>query len=256
MTDELDLVRQVRPGAHGPTPELVARERNALMAIAQGQGQSGTPASLRRRRLWAVPVVALVVGATAAAGYVVLNREVDHIASFTCQAEGVTAVLPNFGTPPLDACARLWEEGVIVTGVTTAPPLVACITSLGSITVIERKGERACKDADMAPWEDEGDFEAVGTAVRTVLIRFHDRFQATGGFDGGGNGCAKETEWRTELGGELTQAGLSQWKIDSDQVEEGRHCYDVGGIDPRTRTILLIGNSSDYSISCDPRTGC
>lgn len=260
MTDELDLVRQLRPNSRGPSSDLVARERNALIKIAQAPNQRDDSANARHGRsngrLWAIPAVVLVAGATAAAGYAVLNDEVSTAAAFTCEAEGVTTILPNDGTSPVEACAQVRISDGIDSDIADAPPLVACVSSRGVVTVIERKGEDACKDADMAPWTDEGDFKAVGAAVRTVLIRFHDRFKATGGLDGEGNGCAEEAEWRTELGSELTRAGLTAWKIDANQVEEGRHCYGSPGIDPRTRTIVLIGHPGDYSIDCDPRTGC
>lgn len=69
----------------------------------------------------------LALGATTAAGWAVVSREADNSASFACVAdEGrVTSVLPNDGTSPIDACARAWESGSMVQGVTQAPPLTA-----------------------------------------------------------------------------------------------------------------------------------
>ena len=116
--------------------------------------------------------------------------------------------------------------------------------------MIESAGERPCELARMAPWEDLSDFEAVGRAIGSVRVAFHDRNAATG------NGCAEESEWRELLGAELRNEGTSDWNIDADQIEPGRHCYDVGEIIPSRRTVVLIGTPGEHSIGCDPRTGC
>ncbi|HEV2125940.1 MAG TPA: hypothetical protein VGW38_24545 [Chloroflexota bacterium] len=66
----------------------------------------------------------------------------------------VTSVLPNDGTSPIDACAREWESGSMVQGVAQAPPLAACVSSTGVVTVTEATGEQSCAATDMAPWDE------------------------------------------------------------------------------------------------------
>ena len=201
----------------------------------------------RRRRaltLIGVPVVAIGL---AAAGWAVLHEDAREAASFACLAEGVTAVLPNDGTPPVEACADLWESGGMVQGVTNAPPLAACVDGHSVVAVIEADGVDTCASAGMADWDDQPAYEAVGGAVRSVRTSLHDRFQATG------NGCATEADWRSGLAGE---PGAEGWKVEVDQVESNRHCYDIGSVNPSTRTLTIIGVPGDYSIGCDPRTGC
>lgn len=132
-------------------------------------------------------------------------------------------------------------------GVTTAPPLAACISSGALIAVIVAEASDACEQAGMSEWTGQADYETVGAAVRAARVSFHDRFDATG------NGCATEQDWRAALG---RQPDAERWTIDADQVEADRRCFDVGSIDPRTLTVTLIGVPGDYSIGCGPRTGC
>lgn len=77
VTDELDLLRGLRPAAGGPDPGLVASERDVLMALIN---ESTTPdlagsepppdgtAPRRRRRAWRVGATVAVMGTAAAAG--------------------------------------------------------------------------------------------------------------------------------------------------------------------------------------------
>ncbi|HEV2809370.1 MAG TPA: hypothetical protein VGV93_03095 [Acidimicrobiales bacterium] len=255
MTDDFDLelLRRLRPPTDGPDRALVQRERNALMAVIQ-QAPEPTPSHppRRRRARWTVPGVVLALGVTTAAGWAMVSSDADNTVAFACVAdEGrVTSVLPNDGTSPIDACARAWESGSMVQGVTQAPPLTACVSSTGVVTVIEATGEQSCEAARMAPWEDLADFEAVGQAVRSVRVAFHDRHAVTG------DGCAEESEWRDLLQAELRDHGTTDWTIEVDQIEPDRHCYDVSDIVPSSRTIVLMGTPGEHSIGCDPRTGC
>ena len=189
----------------------------------------------------------MVAVALAAAGWAVLHDEPREVAAFGCIADGVTAVLPNDGTPPVEACQAEWESGNMLEGVTNAPPLAACISSSALIEVIVAESPDACEQAGMSEWTGQADYATVGAAVRAVRVSFHDRYDATG------NGCATEQDWRTALG---AQPSVEAWTIDADQVEADRRCFDVGSIDPRKLTVTLIGVPGDYSIGCDPRTGC
>lgn len=135
----------------------------------------------------------------------------------------------------------------MVEGVTTAPPLAACVNSRSSIEVIVAERPHACEEAGMGEWTGQRDYEAVGAAVRAVRVSFHDRYDATG------NGCATEQDWRAALD---SQPGAEGWAIEVEQVEPDRRCFDPGSIDPTTRTINIIGVPGNYSIGCDPRTGC
>lgn len=201
----------------------------------------------RRRRtvaLIAVPVASVLL---AAAGWAVFHTEAREAVSFSCVTDGVTSVMPNDGTPPLEGCRAVWESGGMVPGVTAAPPLVACLDDGAAVVVIEGDGPNACESAGMGAWTDQPAYEAAGDAVRAVLVSLHDRNIETG------NACATVEDWRTGL---AAQAGTAGWSIEVDQIEPSRHCYEVSSIDPIARTITLIGSPGDGSIGCDPRTGC
>jgi hypothetical protein len=185
--------------------------------------------------------------ALAAAGWAIFHNEAHEAVSFSCVTDGVVSVLPNDGTEPVAACRSAWEAGAMVPGVSTAPALVACLDGQAAVAVLEGDGPEDCAAADMGVWTDQPAYEAAGDAVRSALVSFHDRNIATG------NGCATVQDWRAEL---AAQPGIADWKIEVDQIESSRHCYDVGSIDPTVRKISLIGTPGEYSIGCDPRTGC
>ncbi len=250
---ELELLRQIRPPADGPDRLLVRRERKALMTIIDGtEVRDRAPQRRRRRARWAMPVLVLGVGATTAAGWAVLSRDAEDTVSFACVADdgNVTSVLPNDGTSPVEACAEEWASGAMVRDATVAPPLVACVSSTGAVTVIEALGQAPCEAARMAPWDDLADFEAVGRAVRAARVKLYDRHAATG------NACAEEGDWRELLGSQLPVQGAGDWSIEADQIQPGRRCYDVGEIRTGDRTVVLVGVPDNHSIGCDPRTGC
>ena len=247
--DELQALNELYSSPEPPPEPVVQRQREKLMTTIAATRTANPQISGRSRRRRVVTLVGVPVAAVAlaAAGWAVLHEEPREIAAFGCVADGVSSVLPNDGTPPVEACRAEWESGNMLQGVTTAPPLAACISSSALIEVIVAESPDACEAAGMGEWTGQADYEAVGAAVRAVRVSFHDRYDATG------NGCATEHEWRTALG---AQPDAEAWTIDADPVEADRRCFDVGSIDPRDLTVTLIGVPGDYSIGCDPRTGC
>lgn len=168
---------------------------------------------------------------------------------FACVADGVTSVLPNDGTSPIDACRAQWESGAMVQGVTAAPPLAACLNDAGAVVVIPAEVPDPCEAASMGEWTEQAEYEVAGVAIRAALVSFHDRFNATG------NACVTEQDWCRALEDHLgpDHAG---WTLEVDQVEAGRRCFGLGSIDPTTLTVRLVGHPGNESIGCDPRTSC
>lgn len=252
--DELDALKALFPPPDPLPAPVVQQQREKLMTFIETTtigdhheaARHGRWRSRGRRTavLVAVPVVTVLL---AAAGWAVFGREAREAVSFSCIADGVTSVLPNDGTSPVDACQEVWQSGGMVPGVTTAPPLVACVDGGAAVKVIEGDDTNACELAGMGAWSDQATFEAAGASVRAVLVSLHDRNLETG------NGCATVQDWRSGL---ADQPGTRGWTIDVDQIDPARHCYEVGSVDPTIRTITLIGSPGDSSIGCDPRTGC
>lgn len=202
-----------------------------------------------RRRVMKLVVLPAAVIVLAAAGWAVSRQEqATQVAGFACVGDSTEAILPNDGTPPVEACQAQWQAGHMRQGVTTAPPLVACVNGGGAVEVIPAEGPDACDAAGMATWTEGPEYVAAGTAVRTAREAFHDRYAATG------NACVTEQDWRSALESLLT--GVPEWSLNTVSVESGRRCFDVGGIDPTTHTIRIIGVPGANSIGCDPRRGC
>lgn len=247
--DELQALNELYSSPESPPESVIQRQREKLITTIEATRTADPqlPGRSHRRRVIALVGIPVAAVALAAAGWVVLHDEPREVVAFGCVADGVSAVLPNDGTPPLEACLAEWESGNMLEGVTTAPPLAACISSSALIEVIVAESPDACEEAGMGEWTGQADYETVGAAVRAVRVSFHDRYDATG------NGCATEQDWRTGLG---RQPGAEAWTIDADRVESDRRCFDLGSIDPGTLTVTLIGVPGDYSIGCDPRTGC
>ena len=207
------------------------------------------PGRRQRRQLTTMLAIPAATVVLAAAGWAVLRTESTEAAGFACVAGDVIAVLPNDGTPPVDGCRGQWEAGAMVRGVTEAPPLAACVDDSGSVIVIPATATDPCGGAGMGTWAGQAEYQALGAAIRSALVSFHERYQATG------NGCASQQDWGTALEDRLGPAG-DAWTMEADEVEAGRRCFGVGSVDPTTMTVTLIGHPGDYSIGCDPRTGC
>lgn len=207
------------------------------------------PPRRRRRRMVALIAVPAATVLLAAAGWVALHDDGTprEASAFTCQSAGSTSVIPNDGRSPLEACRQLWESGAMEPGVTTAPPLVACVFRGLTVSVIEGDGPAACAAAGMAVWAEGAEYEAVGAAVQAVNVSLHDRYLETG------DGCATVADWRSGL---AAQSATKGWTIEVEQIRPERRCYSPGSIDPTTHTIQLVGMDGNYSIGCDPRTGC
>lgn len=245
MMDDLDLVRRHRPRSEPPSPIARATAREQLVETF-ASSKSVIRSRPRRRLVWVG--VALAAMSAGAAAWAVLSQP-EHGAAFSCEAPGVTAVLPNDGTPPIDACARLWERGEMVEGTRERPDLVACVTQRAAISVVRRGDVGSCEEAGMATWREEGVYLAVGRAVRDARIFFHDQAEEVGG------GCVTAGQWKERLRHELATQEAGEWRLETNQIEPGRRCYDVAEINPVARTILIIGVPG-AGIGCDPRTGC
>lgn len=218
-----------------------------LIAEAEQNLNDRRPPVRRKRRAATLVAVPALVGLLAAAGWATLRRDATQAAAFACVGEDVTAVLPNDGTPPIDACKALWEAGQMDAGRIAAPPLAACVSDAGTIEVIIVESNSACEARGMGTWTGQDDYGAVGAAVREARVSLHDRYRATG------NGCATVQDWQERLAPRLVAAG---WTFEIDRVEPDRRCFGVGYLEPVKKRIVLIGVPGDFSISCDPRTGC
>lgn len=271
--DELDELREFFASPEPPSEVVVQRHKEMLMNHIESSGDHPTDVPTideaplvhtavrrrsrsRSRRVIAMVAIPVVAVALAAAGWAMTRTDATQAYAYACAADGNVTVMPNYGGSPIQECADEWARGAIEPGVTEAPPLVACVTDANPswwdsdskvVMVIEGTGDEACARAGMAPWAEQAEFEQAGEAVRSVLISFHDRFKATG------NGCATFDDWTDGL---AEQSGTRGWDLKQSKTSASNRCYDIDSIDPTTRTISLIAPDGDFSIGCDPRTGC
>ncbi|MCO5312670.1 MAG: hypothetical protein M9952_07005 [Microthrixaceae bacterium] len=248
--DELDAFRAVYATPEPPSDEVRIQQRKRLaMMTGPDNTLTSSPAPLAtrtrtRRRVIAV-VAPLAVAAMAAGTWAATRTPATEVISVSCIDGTATepssvAVIGNDGSDPVQRCAEVFQI--------PAEDLQPCVDLNGAVQVIKAAEPEACQAAGLAPWDTRSiDTEAVG-AVRTASISFHDRYNATG------NGCATVDDWMSAL--EPLTSTDPAWTVAVNQVESNRTCYDAGSINPVSRTIELIGVPGEYSIGCDPRTGC
>ncbi len=200
MSDEFELLRRLRPPTAGPDPALVADERNALMALIT-EAPRPLPQPIppdgdrrrRRRQRWLAPVVLVVSGATAAAGWAVFRPDPRTLTSVSC---GDSTIGSSTGDPVAD-CAALWrrEKG------TEPPALVAYEGPGGGIWVLP-EGEEP--PAGSKPLHQSFRQE-------TAIIELQDELGDVA--RGLRSACHSEADARRLVTTQLERLGLTGWKI-------------------------------------------
>ena len=214
--------------------------------------------SHRRRRV-AIIAAPIVVIALAAATWAVTRTPATNAVMLSCNAKDVISVIPNDGTPPLEACADQWRTGVIKPDVHTAPPLVACV-SHGAVAVIPGRGAADCTKQNMTLWagqagdhgtgsKDRNDYRSVGAATQAVRYALFERFKRTGNY------CATEHDWRSQL---AAQPALHDWTITlvAPEYRGPGPCFDLADTDLGTRTIRLVPRGKESFLCAPPKFPC
>lgn len=199
MTDEVDLLRVLRPPATGPDPALVASERDALMTLMTERDLEGPVAPRdgprrRRRLVWRVGVAVALTGTAAAAGWAVLQRDPALSTEIHCPDGDV--IDPATGDPVAD-CAAAWRDE---TG-TEPPPLRAYTDDYGNVYVLEA-GEAPL--SGWAPLED-------GFRQDVRVGQLEDELDDVGrGFD---SGCFTRQEALLLVTSQFERLGLDDWTV-------------------------------------------
>lgn len=179
----------------------------------------------RRRRRWAIPIAAVAVFATAAAGSAVLQ---DSSSSTTIRCPENTGIDAVTGNPVAD-CAAAW------TGIhgSEPPPMVAYDDGRGGVHVL--LGSEAVPDGYVAL--------PGGSYQDTSMIELRDALGdvATGlSFR-----CVDEKTARDITRRELDRLGLTDWTIQLDSASRGGSttCVDGFGLEPNQKQVQLIAVS-------------
>lgn len=206
MTDELVLLRGLRPPAGGPDPALVASERDALMALitddttpdlAGSDSPQDRTVPRRRRRAWQVGAAVALTGTAAAAGWAVLHGDPALTTEIHCLDLDPIGVAT--GDPVAD-CAAEWRDE---TG-TEPPPLRAYTDESGAVHVL---------DASEEPPEW---FTPLGDGFRqdARVGQLEDELDDVGrGFT---SGCFTQQEASNLVTSQFERLGLDDWTVGVD----------------------------------------
>lgn len=204
MIDPVDMVRQVAPPVEAP-PELLERVRNDLMTTINRSEHAETKRPSRRRRRWAVPIAAMAVIATAAAGWAAAWRDSPTSIAIECPAgpnakPGDIALMNAVTGDPVVDCADSWRR----TYRTDPPPMTAYVDGGGNVRVL----------LDSEPVPDGYVAREPGQHQDTTLIELHQALDdvATGLW----SRCHDEPGARVVTQRVLADLGLTDWTVTVD----------------------------------------
>jgi hypothetical protein len=191
-------------------------------------------ARLRRRRVaLAFAAVAVVAVATGFGAYALTRDEPTHVDSIGCYGAASTsadvAVIGNTAADPVEACAELWRRGDMAPGVSTAPPLQACVLETGAVAVIPSGEAGACHAIGAARLSEKGrrELRLLGGVQAALVERLGAR-------------CVGEEHARAIAARELAARGLGSWTVEvAGEFGDDRPCASPS-IDRARRAVVLL----------------
>jgi hypothetical protein len=240
MTDNnnlFDLVRATNPvdeaEVEGPDSP---RAQEQLTRILASPIQEPQRRRMPRRRLRVVITLAVLALATTAAGWLwtrVIERPNAVLCYERADLDADIAGAPAGDRATADACAPVWQDGVLVNPEVatpgSVPPLTACVTENGSLAVFPTDDPVVCDRLGLAHPEPAGQESA--DAVRQLEGSLISFFQS--------RECIPIAEAETETRRILDQSGFTGWKIQTQPGSPDRPCGSFS-IDAPSETIHLI----------------
>jgi hypothetical protein len=168
----------------------------------------------RGRVVLAVAALAILVAGSAFGTYALTRSEPRHVDSIGCygsaSANADVTVIGNTAGDPVDACAELWRRGDMAPGVTTAPPLQACVLETGAVAVIPSGEAGSCNAIGAARLSAEGrrELRLLG-GLHAALV---ERLGVGSGSRPRGD-CVGEARARAIGRQELAARGLDGWQV-------------------------------------------
>lgn len=199
MNDPVDLVRQIAPPVEA-RPDLLERVRSDLMTTITKGVEEETERPLRRRRRWAIPIAAVAVSATAAAGWAVMQDSSSSTTTIRCPENTIIDAVT--GNPVAD-CSDTWTG---IHGSEPVPSMVAYDDGRGGVHVL--LGSEAVPDGYVAL--------PGGSYQDTTLIELKDALNDVG--TGLSARCVDEKTARDITRRELDRLGLTDWTIQVDSA--------------------------------------
>ncbi|GBD83921.1 hypothetical protein BMS3Abin02_00304 [bacterium BMS3Abin02] len=237
MNDRPDAFERLR-AANPVDPATVdgpdsPRAQQLLASILATQ-RTPEVAVVRRHRRPLVIVVALVAILGGAATWII-TRPVTSPVTVSCYAQpalhGTQAGLVGV---PLDvkSCAPYWEDGTLTSpdyppGV--VPPLVACVTDVGTFAVFPSNNPNLCETLGLAPPEPQSIEEAKPTLDLDHAI---SEYFAT-------SRCIPIPQAVSDVRRILDEHGAADWTVTVGEQRPDRPCASLS-FEPKSHTVRIV----------------
>lgn len=228
MTDRL----RIPPEWDLPPARMFQRKEHLMRELTLEKTPTAQSLAAKKRRRW---IAALVPAALIAVGWTTyaLTRPVTQPAAIACldkadpeKASG--SVVAATGEDPVAICARVWEKDH---GGREAPPLVACVTTSGAVSVVPGRGAEACERFGRGVLPAEyGDTATRFAGLRDALHRQIPQ-------EGSGR-CVSLQEAEAIVRRELDERGFEDYRIEyhEDSWTEG----DCAGLSYDSNAVWLV----------------
>ena len=159
--DPFEILQEINPVDPGTLPDP-ARSPDALAVMeSMLRGEFASPQGGRfrwlrslgrgRRRIYLVPVVAAAVLGAGTLAWALSRGPTQHLTVgcyATADLDARTAVVSATDASPVEACRKLWLNGVFGQ---PPPPLQACVLPSGAVGVFPRADGDSCERLNLAP---------------------------------------------------------------------------------------------------------
>jgi hypothetical protein len=241
------------------SPDRVSQRREHLLRELSCPKPAAVPPLMgsrqrtRRRRGWAAFVLAPAALLILGAAYTIVARHAEEVVNgigcyATADLGANTAVAQGDGRAPVAVCEGLWRQGAVVSGVTQAPPLVACVPVKGGAVWVFPGDSRTCGRLGLAPLP-----RGYQSAARDFAAMRNDLVVQFGRQSCRSYESARELVWRV-----LDAHGFDDWRVQDDSGAGGvdfssdHTCANLS-FDPGTKTVILVAGPGLTSASWGPK---
>lgn len=234
--DPFETLRRINPVDPGTLPEP-ARSREALDDMERILRGDVSPAErrgfrwlrtlgrARRRRIYLVPVVAVVALGAGTLAWALTRGPTQHLSVGCYAAIGLdarAAVVAANDASPVETCREVWPEAFGK----PPPPLQACVLPSGAVGVFPSPEGDSCQRLNLAPAPSEPASPVV--ELQNTLV---DAFLAR---------CVSESQARRIVLAELRHLRLEDWRIvTSGRFDSARPCTSLAFDEKRSQVLLV-----------------
>ena len=190
----------------------------------------------RGRRRWVAIAVALVAVVSIAATFL-LTRDVTEPTAVACfreaRLDSDIAAADLGGDLDASLCASVWADGPLVNedivAIGEVPPLVACVSDVGSLWVFPTDDETICEELGLATPDPHSIPQ--GNDIRRLTEDLVNHFDQ--------QDCQPLSAAATDVREILDDRGFGAWQIRVGNPRSDRPCASLA-VDPEQQTIHLV----------------